>query len=116
MRAFLVAGLAVGLVVVGAGTALAQTQPFASQHLPRPDAVVALDGSGDFTTIQAAVDAVPAGNAAPFTIMVRPGVYHGQVIVPADKPFITLRGVGRDPTDVVISDDRANGTLKPDGT
>jgi pectinesterase len=77
---------------------------------------VAADGSGDFTTIQAAVDAVPAGNASAFTIKIQPGVYKGQVIIPSTKPFIVLRGQGDDPTQVVIDDDRANGTLKPDGT
>jgi pectinesterase len=75
---------------------------------------VAADGTGDHLTVQAAIDAVPAGD--PVTIAVRPGTYPGQVIVPAGKPPITLQGLGRRPDDVVIADDRANGTLKPDGT
>lgn len=82
---------------------------------PGPYVTVAADGSGDFTGIQAAVDAVPSGNTGPFTIKVRPGVYRGQVIVPADKPHIVLRGQGADPTQVVITDNRANGTPKPEG-
>lgn len=77
---------------------------------------VAADGSGDVTTIQAAVDAVPAGNTAPFVIAIAPGLYAGQVVIPASKPFIVLVGRGADPTQVVITDDRANGTLRPDGT
>jgi pectinesterase len=81
-----------------------------------PFAVVAADGTGDFATVQAAVDAVPAGNAAPLTIAVRPGTYLGQVVVPSSKPLITLTGLGATPDAVVIADDRANGTLKPDGT
>ncbi|MFI5910107.1 pectinesterase family protein [Dactylosporangium sp. NPDC051541] len=83
---------------------------------PGPYLTVAADGSGDVSTIQAGVDAVPSGNTGPFTLKIQPGQYHGQVIIPADKPFITFRGQGPDPTAVVISDDRANGTLKPDGT
>ena len=82
---------------------------------PRADLVVAADGSGDFTGVQTAVDAVPAGNAAPFLIAIKPGVYSGQVIVPADKPYVRLRGLGRDPRQVVITDNRANGTPKPEG-
>lgn len=82
---------------------------------PGPYVTVAADGSGDFTGIQAAVDAVPSGNTGPFTIKVRPGVYRGQVIIPADKPHIVLRGQGADPTEVMIVDDRANGTPKPGG-
>src|SRR5688500_13741988 len=52
---------------------------------PGPYVTVAADGSGDFTGVQAAVDAVPSGNTGPFTIKVRPGIYRGQVIIPADK-------------------------------
>jgi pectinesterase len=106
------------LVPVGLTLALLSPAPTPSSvaAVPPADAVVALDGSGDFTTIQAAVDAVPAGNTAPFVIGIRPGTYHGQVIIPANKPFVSLRGWGRQPSDVIITDDRANGTLKPDGT
>ncbi|MBG0565025.1 pectinesterase family protein [Actinoplanes aureus] len=82
---------------------------------PRPRLIVAADGTGDHTGVQAAVDAVPSGNTEPFVIGVRPGTYLGQVIIPADKPYIELRGLGRRPADVVIADDRANGTPKPGG-
>jgi pectinesterase len=92
--------------VTGAGSARAR---------PRRRSTVAADGSGDFTGIQAAVDAVPAGNAERFTIDVAPGTYRGQVIIPADKPHILLRGRGTRPEQVVITDDRANGTPRPDG-
>jgi len=107
------------LVAIGLALALAGSAPLVGRLANSPpgaDAVVSLDGHGDFTGVQAAIDAVPSGNTAPFVIAIRPGTYPGQVIVPADKPFITLRGLGRQPSDVVITDDRANGTLKPDGT
>ncbi len=68
------------------------------------------------TSIQSVVDAAPAGAVTPYVIGIRPGIYSGQVIVPADKTFLEFRGLGRRPEDVVIADDRANGTLKPDGT
>jgi pectinesterase len=76
---------------------------------------VAADGSGDFTSIQAAVDAVPAGTTERVVITVAPGVYAGQVIIPVDKPYIELRGRCADPRRVVITDDRANGTPRPGG-
>jgi pectinesterase len=76
---------------------------------------VAADGGGDYPTIQAAVDAVPSGNTTRFVIAIEPGVYAGQVIIPADKPFLELRGRGADPAQVVVTDDRANGTPKPGG-
>jgi pectinesterase len=95
------------------GISPASTSP-AGPNSPA-DLVVAADGSGDTTGIQAAIDAAPAGRTEPFVIAVRPGSYHGQVVIPAGKPFLELRGLGRRPDDVVIFDDRANGTPRPDG-
>lgn len=105
------------LVVTGLAAALVGAVSLVSGgHGARFDLVLAPDGSGDVATVQAAIDAVPAGNQEPFVIALRPGVYPGQVIVPADKPFVRFVGLGHRPADVVITDNRANGTLKPDGT
>ncbi|MCU7726476.1 pectinesterase family protein [Actinoplanes sp. KI2] len=99
-----------------AGTALTATVARPARAAPPAFAVVAADGTGDFSTVQAAVDAVPSGNAAPLTIAVRPGTYLGPVKIPSDKPFVTVAGLGPGPDAVVIADNRANGTFKPDGT
>ena len=68
------------------GVALSGVAGAASAHAgpghARPDATVSADGRGDFTSVQAAVDAVPAGNPTPFVIAVRPGTYREQVISP----------------------------------
>lgn len=76
---------------------------------------VAADGSGDHTGVQAAIDAVPAGGAERVTIRVGAGVYREPVVVPADKPGITLLGSTGDPRDVVLTYDRAAGTTRPGG-
>ncbi|GIE99304.1 pectinesterase family protein [Paractinoplanes rishiriensis] len=107
----LAGGSAAGVLVAAGGAA-----PAAAAPGRRPFAVVAADGSGDFATVQAAVDAVPAGNTERLTIAIRPGTYLGQVIVSSTKPFITLLGTGRNPEHVVVADNRANGTPKPDGS
>lgn len=65
---------------------------------------VAADGSGQFRSVQAAVDAVPAGNARRVVIRIEPGRYEGHVVVPADKPFITFQG--DDPATTVLTDDK----------
>jgi pectin methylesterase-like acyl-CoA thioesterase len=67
--------------------------------------VVASDGSGDFPTVQAAVDAAPPGGAV---IRIRPGVYR-QVLNIA-KPHIDLRGIGARPHDTVLTFDNSAGT------
>ena len=74
--------------------------------------VVAKDGSGTHTTVQAGIDAVSAGG----TISVKPGTYHEVISVPAGKTGITLRGTTGKASDVVVDYDNANGTKKPDGS
>lgn len=54
---------------------------------------VAQDGSGNFSTVQQAIDAVPLGNTCRTVIRVAPGVYRQPVYVPKTKNFITLVGL-----------------------
>ncbi|MET7400940.1 pectinesterase family protein [Dactylosporangium sp. NPDC005572] len=103
------------LLAAGAGVLGGLALPASARAWPGPYLTVAADGSGDLTSIQAAVDAIPAGNSETFTIKIKPGVYRGQVVVPADKQNVVFRGQGPDPTAVVVSDERANGTPKPEG-
>ncbi len=57
---------------------------------------VAADGSGDFNTVQGAIDFVPANTTQPVTITVRRGTYTEIVYVRSSKRFITVRGEDRD--------------------
>ena len=54
--------------------------------------IVNADGSGDFLTVQGAVNAVPDGNTKPITIKIAPGTYQEIIVVPATKPFISFIG------------------------
>ncbi|MFF0776413.1 pectinesterase family protein [Nonomuraea wenchangensis] len=91
--------------------------PAEAQGTPKRDTiVVAADGTGDHTTVQAAVDAVPSGNTSPVTILVRKGTYRQQVVIPPDKPYISLVGDTRDPREVVLTFDVSAATPKPDGS
>ena len=57
---------------------------------------VAADGSGDFATVQGAVDFVPANNSKRVVILVKKGTYTEIVYVGSNKPFVTVRGEDRD--------------------
>lgn len=46
----------------------------------------------DYPTVQAAIDAVPAGNPSRKIILIQPGAFFGHTVL--DKPFVTLRGSG----------------------
>jgi alpha-L-fucosidase 2 len=60
---------------------------------PRADTVVAADGSGQWKSLQAAVEAAPAGAPARrWVIRVKPGVYRESLRVPRDKRFLVLAG------------------------
>lgn len=72
---------------------IAKTIPELAQYVRRYDFVVAQDGSGDFFTVQEAIDAVPDfRKAARTTILVRKGVYKEKIIVPESKINISLIG------------------------
>jgi pectinesterase len=65
-------------------------------------ATVASDGTGKYTTIQAAVDAVPANNTTRQTITIKAGTYREIVTIPANKPYVTLQGLGSSAAQTVI--------------
>ncbi|KUN80230.1 pectinesterase family protein [Streptomyces griseoruber] len=77
---------------------------------------VAADGTGQYRTVQAAVDAVPANNTARVVISVKPGTYREVVKVPANKPHVTLQGSGGSRKDTTIVYGNAAGMTKPDGS
>ncbi|HTX65542.1 MAG TPA: pectinesterase family protein, partial [Opitutaceae bacterium] len=55
---------------------------------------VAADGTGDFCTVQGALDFIPEGNTTPTTIFLRKGTYTEMVFF-THKDAITLRGEDR---------------------
>lgn len=59
----------------------------------RPDLTVAADGSGDFRTVQAALESIPAGNRERRLVFIKNGTYHEKIRI--DQRFITLQGESR---------------------
>lgn len=62
------------------------------------NSIVAKDGSGQHTTIQAAINAVPDDLNSPWLIFVKNGDYDEQVIIPKSKKFIHLIGQDKEKT------------------
>ncbi|WP_262489939.1 pectinesterase family protein [Hymenobacter sp. AT01-02] len=73
--------------------------------------VVAQDGSGQYRTVQEAVDAAPTNSVTPVLIIIRPGVYREKLLVPANKPNLVLRGEDRDHTVLTFDDHSGKGTI-----
>jgi len=63
---------------------------------------VAKDGTGQFATVQAAIDAVPANNTTRRVITIKAGTYREIVTIPANKPYVTLQGLGSSAGQTVI--------------
>ena len=92
---------------------LVQTQCFASsknaitnESTPEYNThfTVAKDGSGDFTSIQDAVDACKSFPYKRITIYIKNGVYHEKVRVPSWNTKITMIGESKDKTIITYGD------------
>ncbi|WP_217128736.1 pectinesterase family protein [Streptomyces sp. AC558_RSS880] len=101
----------IGTTAASAAEAEASTKAAAATTL-----TVAKDGSGQYRTVQAAVNAVPANNASRVVISIKPGTYRETVKVPSNKPHVTFQGTGGSRKDTVIVYNNAAGTRKPDGS
>jgi pectin methylesterase-like acyl-CoA thioesterase len=56
------------------------------------DVTVAQDGTGNYTTVAAAIAAAPTGRTAVYSIFIKNGVYREKITIPSNKPFIQLEG------------------------
>ena len=76
---------------------------------------VAQNGSGNFTTIKAAIAAAPttATLANPYVIMVKNGYYFEKDTIPSNKPFIQL--IGESAANTIIAFNAAAGLPTPTG-
>ncbi|MEN6308486.1 MAG: pectinesterase family protein [Anaerohalosphaeraceae bacterium] len=74
---------------------------------------VGTEGQGRFTSVQAAVDAVPEGNIEPVVIMIASGVYKERIVVPRYKRFIHFKG--QDTEKTVLTFDLYAGIKTADG-
>lgn len=68
-----------------------------------PDFVVAKDGSGDFKTVQEAIDAVPDSSAIRTVIYIKAGVYKEKLVLPVSKMNVTFWG--QDVKEVILTYD-----------
>ncbi len=84
--------LLVGLLIAGHAS---HAEPFPA------DIVVAQDGAGDFTSIQAAIDSIPLDNRRRVVVEVRPGLYQERVRI--DQSGVTLRGTDRKRTRIAYN-------------
>lgn len=75
--------------------------------------IVAKDGSGNYTTVQAAFNAIPDYNKSPITILVKKGIYKEKLKLDSAKTFVHLIGEDKDQT--ILTYDDHKGVVLPNG-
>ena len=74
--------------------------------------VVAADGSGDFNTVQGAIDFVPATPAQRVTIFIKNGTYE-EIVFFRDKANLTIRGEDREKVQIGYSNNSGFNPPQP---
>ena len=77
---------------------------FNSSSYAQKNIVVSLDGTGDFKTIQAAINSFPADSKIQRVIFIKKGIYREKIFI--DKNFITLRGEDATNTEIIYAEAR----------
>lgn len=74
---------------------------------------VAQDGSGDYKTIQEAVNAVRDLSQQQVSIYIKKGTYHEKLVIPSWKTRISL--IGEDKENTIITNNDFSGKVNPQG-
>ncbi|WP_419699470.1 pectinesterase family protein [Mucilaginibacter sp. NFX135] len=98
-----------GLLLLAA-VAVCHAQPVTKVY---KEITVAQDGSGDFKSIQEAVNAVRDLGAIQVPIHIKKGIYHEKLVIPSWKTHISLIGENKENT--IITNDDYSGKPVPGG-
>ena len=74
---------------------------------------VAADGSGNYKTVQAALDAVPAGNTKEIVIYIKKGIYKEKLHLDSTRGHVTL--VGEDAAGTILTNNDHPGIVLRNG-
>src|SRR6187399_622864 len=74
---------------------------------------VAQDGSGNYKTVQEALNAVPANNNKSVVIYIRNGVYYEKLLLDSSRNFVTL--IGEDKFKTILTYNDHTGKVAPNG-
>src|SRR5437667_11787350 len=100
------------LIVLAASIVLPRRDP--KKAPAQIDIVVALDGSGQFKSVQDAIMSVPSGSPAkPVVIHIKPGVYKELIYIQREKRFFRL--IGEDAEKTILTFDFHANMIGPNG-
>lgn len=117
MNAFRLTGLALFAAVALAGCFTPPPAAAPSAPVPpKPNVIVAADGSGQYTSVQAAISAAPMGTGRDdprWVILVKPGTYKERIHVQRERGNILV--LGEDAATTIITFDLNANLPGPDG-
>lgn len=78
-------------------------------QVPYITIIVAQDGSGDFTTIQKAINSIRDFGPAEALVKIKAGTYNEKIVIPSSKHKITFQGENKENT--IITNDDYSGKM-----
>jgi len=75
--------------------------------------IVARDGSGNYPTVQEALNHIPLNNKKPVTIYIKNGIYKEKLHLNSSKNFVTI--IGEDKFKTILTYDDHTGTVTQNG-
>jgi pectinesterase len=86
---------------------------FSALAQKKTNITVAKDGTGNYKTVQEALDKVPENNKTPFIIHVKNGIYKERLVLDTRKNFVTL--IGENKAKTILTYDNHAGLKLPNG-
>lgn len=93
------------------GISISKTKGF-DEEIGELNILVSKDGTGHSLTVQGAIDLVPNSNSKRVKIFISPGFYREKILVPNNKPYISLIGQKNFVPTVLSWNDRASTRKK----
>lgn len=75
--------------------------------------IVAKDGSGNYTSVQSAFNALPSNNKKEVIVFIKKGIYKEKLLLDSSKHFVSL--IGEDKFNTILTYDDHTGKISPTG-
>lgn len=105
--------MVIGIVLLSGHSGLSAQEGLFEAFDGKADLIVAADGSGDYTTLSAAIAAVPNNSSSRTVVFIRNGTYYEKIQIGAAKRNLTLVGEHVDSVILTYDDyaDKVGGTF-----
>ncbi len=100
------------LVIFALFSIIIVVQPYSKNNYIKNYLIVAIDGTGDFVSIQAAINSIPKDHKDYFTVFIKDGIYNEKIFI--ERSNLIICGESRDYTIIQFAELRKNWKLNHD--